>query len=152
MIINETNDQANAGKLEHTGNELLVDSKVEDPAKVRMGAPAGEALGALSGDRLEGGTRLEKVLVIFKDTPQGGQYEFFAQMPGTSDDAGMKRLLTLDNTGATFYVPVKSAKRKIALRSLANGKLVCAENGGNDPLIANRDYPGLWETFEVVEL
>lgn len=41
---------------------------------------------------------------------------------------------------------------KIALRSMANGKLVCAEGMGAQPLIANRDHPGSWETFEVIVL
>jgi hypothetical protein len=41
---------------------------------------------------------------------------------------------------------------KIALRSMANGKIVCAENNGAQPLIANRDHPGPWETFEVIVL
>jgi hypothetical protein len=42
--------------------------------------------------------------------------------------------------------------RRIALRSLANGKIVCAEAGGDQPLIANRDNVGPWETFELIEL
>lgn len=41
---------------------------------------------------------------------------------------------------------------KIALRSMANGRLVCAEDAGKQPLIANRDQPGPWETFEVIVL
>src|SRR5919197_5628474 len=40
--------------------------------------------------------------------------------------------------------------RRIALRSMANGKLVTAENAGNEPLIANRDAIGPWETFEEI--
>lgn len=40
----------------------------------------------------------------------------------------------------------------IALRSLANGRIVCAEAGGDQPLIANRDGVGPWETFELIEL
>jgi hypothetical protein len=42
--------------------------------------------------------------------------------------------------------------RRVAIRSLANGRIVCAENGGNQPLIANRDGIGPWETFEIIEL
>lgn len=41
---------------------------------------------------------------------------------------------------------------KVALRSMANGKFVCAEGAGGQPLIANRDAAQLWETFEVVFL
>ncbi len=36
---------------------------------------------------------------------------------------------------------------RVALRSLANGKYVCAENAGGSPLIANRDKVGPWELF-----
>lgn len=39
---------------------------------------------------------------------------------------------------------------KIALKSMANGKLVCAEDGGGKPLIANRAAVGPWETFQMV--
>jgi hypothetical protein len=40
----------------------------------------------------------------------------------------------------------------IALKSMANGKFVCAENKGADPLIANRDAVGDWESFDLVDL
>lgn len=38
---------------------------------------------------------------------------------------------------------------RVALRAAANGRLVCAENAGALPLVANRDRVGSWETFEV---
>ena len=40
----------------------------------------------------------------------------------------------------------------IALKSVANGKYVCAENAGSSYLIANRDVADQWETFEKVNL
>lgn len=40
----------------------------------------------------------------------------------------------------------------IALRSLANHRLVCAEGAGAQPLIANRDEIGQWEMFEQIEV
>jgi len=40
----------------------------------------------------------------------------------------------------------------IALRSNANRKYVCAENGGSNPLIANRSDPGQWEKFDLIHL
>ena len=40
----------------------------------------------------------------------------------------------------------------IALKSLSNGKWVCAESGGDAPLIANRDAVGGWEQFEAFEV
>jgi len=39
---------------------------------------------------------------------------------------------------------------KIALKSVANGKLVCAEDGGGKALIANRTVVGPWETFQMI--
>jgi hypothetical protein len=42
--------------------------------------------------------------------------------------------------------------KQIALRAAANNKYVCAENGGNLPLIANRDGIGSWETFGLIDL
>ncbi|CAF1015972.1 unnamed protein product [Adineta ricciae] len=45
-----------------------------------------------------------------------------------------------------------AAHRVIALRSNANGKFVCAENGGNGPLIASRDAVGGWEKFDLITL
>lgn len=38
---------------------------------------------------------------------------------------------------------------KAALRAVANGRLVCADNAGTLPLVANRDRVGTWETFEI---
>lgn len=35
---------------------------------------------------------------------------------------------------------------------MANGKFVCAEGEGNQPLIANREVPRRWETFEEMRL
>jgi hypothetical protein len=40
----------------------------------------------------------------------------------------------------------------ISLRSMANGKFVTADNDGNSPLIANRDWARDWETFEVLHV
>lgn len=39
---------------------------------------------------------------------------------------------------------------KIALRANANNRLVTAEAGGAQPLIANRDTVGAWEQFDVL--
>ena len=43
-------------------------------------------------------------------------------------------------------------KTSVALQAAANNKYVCADNGGNSPLIANRDAIGSWETFGLVDL
>ncbi|CAF1369449.1 unnamed protein product [Adineta ricciae] len=48
--------------------------------------------------------------------------------------------------------PSERAHSVIALRSNANGKFVCAENGGKGSLIANRDSASGWETFDMIDL
>ncbi|CAF2033691.1 unnamed protein product [Rotaria magnacalcarata] len=48
--------------------------------------------------------------------------------------------------------PPHSTTRVIGIRSSANGKFICAENGGNGPLIANRDTVSGWETFDLIIL
>ena len=40
----------------------------------------------------------------------------------------------------------------VALQAAINGKYVCAENAGQSPLIANRDWVRGWETFELIDL
>ena len=54
-------------------------------------------------------------------------------------------------TNTTSYSTVKMANGKYNIKSVANDKYVVAENGGSDPLIANRDsYSGAWETFFIL--
>jgi hypothetical protein len=48
-------------------NELLVYSKVADPPKLRLGAPGGGTLGAISFNDLTGGREKEMVLMMGKD-------------------------------------------------------------------------------------
>jgi len=40
----------------------------------------------------------------------------------------------------------------VSLQAVDNGKWVCAENAGTAPLMANRDSPGPWESFSVVDI
>ncbi|ASZ13487.1 hypothetical protein KTO58_06770 [Chitinophaga pendula] len=40
----------------------------------------------------------------------------------------------------------------ISLRSASLNKFVCAEHGGDEPLLANRDVVELWEQFRVIDL
>lgn len=44
-----------------------------------------------------------------------------------------------------------SSDRKVALQAY-NGQYLCAENGGADQLVANREDIGEWETFILVDL
>src|SRR5207248_11161026 len=41
--------------------------------------------------------------------------------------------------------------RTISLKALANNLFVCADNFGNNPLIANRTSASTWEQFVVVD-
>jgi len=58
---------------------------------------------------------------------------------------------TTNVTPETFEV-VGLGGQRIALRSNAKGKFVCAEEGGTKPLGATRDAVYGWETFEKVDL
>ena len=51
----------------------------------------------------------------------------------------------------TSYNTVKLPNGKYSIKSVANEKYVAAENGGSNPIVANRDnYSGSWETFYIV--
>ncbi|AWP27812.1 glycoside hydrolase family 30 beta sandwich domain-containing protein [Paenibacillus sp. Cedars] len=67
------------------------------------------------------------------------------------------------NQSFTYTIPAGSAltfkwygettRDVISLKASANGKFVAAEDGGNSPLIANRDaVGGAWESFERINL
>ncbi len=48
--------------------------------------------------------------------------------------------------------PVIPASSVVSLRSHANGRYVCAESAGTQPLIANRTAIGSWEQFDLIDL
>ncbi|MCQ5339699.1 DUF7910 domain-containing protein [Eubacterium ventriosum] len=51
----------------------------------------------------------------------------------------------------TSYNTVKLPNGKYSIKSVANEKYVATENGGSDPIVANRDnYSGSWETFYLI--
>ncbi|CAF2017514.1 unnamed protein product [Rotaria magnacalcarata] len=54
------------------------------------------------------------------------------------------------NGGST--IGPSQGSRVVALRSNANNKFVCADNFGNNPLIANRDEASDWEKFDLVRI
>jgi len=59
------------------------------------------------------------------------------------------------NNCLVFNLNINSGRllpRKVAIRSLVNGKFVCAENAGQSSLIANRDKIGPWETFDLFDV
>lgn len=41
--------------------------------------------------------------------------------------------------------------RTVAIRA-CNGRYLCAEDGGNQPVSANRDQVGEWETWDIIPL
>lgn len=52
------------------------------------------------------------------------------------------------SSSSTSYSAVNMSDGKYYIQAIANDKFVVAENGGSDPLMANRDsYSGAWETF-----
>lgn len=55
-------------------------------------------------------------------------------------------------TGVASPVAQAASDTAVSLKAHANNKFVTAENTGTDPLIANRDTVGLWETFDEVDL
>ncbi len=94
-------------------NETALDGQpgFDDPVKHRMGATISRVYGILSGDRL-GISRKECTMLQFRENDRhpgqdGGQFRFFAQRPGTEDDANMIPLLDLDTDKAVFHVPVE---------------------------------------------
>ena len=56
-----------------------------------------------------------------------------------------------NGSSSVTYNTVKLSNGKYSIKSVANGKYVAAENGGSDPIVANRDnYGGSWETFYLI--
>ena len=104
------------GTLKQVGNELLNDSKVEDPAAFRGGAPATQrSLVKFSGDIVENGHRDEVVLRQFKQTEnaqnqlegRGGEETLHVKRKfmGSTDDA-MVRVYSATAEAVRFDVPV----------------------------------------------
>lgn len=56
-----------------------------------------------------------------------------------------------DGSSSVTYNTVKLSNGKYSIKSVTNEKYVVAENGGSDPIVANRDsYGGSWETFYLI--
>ncbi|MBR1930874.1 MAG: cellulase family glycosylhydrolase [Lachnospiraceae bacterium] len=56
-----------------------------------------------------------------------------------------------NNSGSTGQGTAILADGNYYIKAVTNGKVLCADNYGNDPVVANRDaYGGAWETFTVV--
>lgn len=154
-------------------NETQAVSTIKDPVKHR-GAVNEDVvesnLFGLSGNtrRVDGTGELdERSYLMFRlaANKQGGA-AYIACAPSKGEPCD--EVFYIDNGAAIFRVPAfyelpdgtripmfgggGAVAGTIALRSRANGKLVCAENAGSQPLIANRDHPGPWEQFEVLPI
>jgi len=142
-------------------NEIEIVSTMPDPPKVRLAVDAASIesnLGAVSFNaRRPDGTHDEIAYVMGRMAPNresGALYVALRPAPGMP----CREVLYMDNGAIVSHVPIyapnlgpaSSYPRKIALRAMANNKLVCAENAGNNSLIANRYDVGPWETFEVI--
>lgn len=72
-------------------------------------------------------------------TQSGKLVRDFIRMNGAIDDGGD------DDGGGDATLPAV-----VTLKAKVNGKFVCAENGGNAALIANRASAAGWETFDTI--
>jgi hypothetical protein len=99
------------GAVKVSGNELLVESKRDDPAAVRVGAPDTQrGLGKISFDIL-GSSRDEVVLIQGKQTEdglRGGEFYLGLKKPGfgTTDDAMVDALVATVAGGFHFNLPI----------------------------------------------
>lgn len=147
------------GRTSVEGNELNQDSLIDDAAAVRIGGPNG---GKLSFDVKNPESSGRREIVLFtagESDAYGAEFKIIILRKGGSTvDGDQVTVMEATAQGIEFRVPVKGLAfagglqpgMKIALRSLANGRLVCAENAQGRPLLANRDEVGPWETFEVI--
>lgn len=151
-------------------NELTIRGKANfvDPVKIRLGS-IGHTKGGVSFELQRQDGVWEEIVTLtvrqderersdpFKRT---GELEITVRhdQPGVPDDQQFIKVALFRWDGIRLFVPIMGmgagtgVSRHIALRSLANGRLVCAENAGQEPLIANRDVRDIWETFEVVDV
>ena len=99
------------GTLAHGGNELEIDSKIDDPPAVRLGAPPTQrSVGKISFDVL-GAARAEVVLIQGKQTEDGGRGgELYVGLKkpfgGTTDEAMITALTATVADGFRFELPI----------------------------------------------
>ena len=79
-----------------------------------------------------------------------GAWEAF-NIEKVSDTTTNIKIEKWDGSSSVTYNTVKLSNGKYSIKSVANEKYVVAENGGSDPIVANRDsYGGSWETFYLI--
>lgn len=137
-------------------NEVSLDGKagVDDPVKYRGGSFLSESLNIISGDHLSGDTgspaRAEKVMIMLKrygpGPTHGGMVEIFVQDWNTSDDAGMRRAITITPDQIEFHKPVKMlpcCSQQDTLVS-SNGKYKLVMQGDGNLVIYRQDGSVRW--------
>ena len=106
---------------------------------------------AISSIRVSSGYKV----TIYNDADfKGDKKEFTSDASYVGDDLNDKtssiKIEKINNSSSTSYAAIKLSDGKYSIKSIANEKYVVAENGGSDPLMANRDsYSGAWETFFI---
>ena len=142
-------------------NEIEIVSTIPDPPKVRLAVDANKAESNIGGVtfnlRRSDGRHEEYGYVMGRLTADKQQGALYIAMRPRGEQQS-REVLYIDPDVAIFRVPVIAPNltsggmpREIALRSMANGKPVCAENAGSQPLIARTTTgPGAWERFEVI--
>ena len=85
---------------------------------------------------------------------KGDKKEFTSDASYVGDDLNDKtssiKIEKIGSSNMSSYSTVNLSNGKYSIKSIANEKYVVAENGGSDPLMANRDsYSGAWETFFI---
>ena len=98
-----------------------------------------------------------KVTIYDDEGFKGKSKEFTSDASYVGDEMNDKtssiKIEKINNQASTTtsYNTVKLPNGKYSIKSVANEKYVAAENGGSDPIVANRDnYSGSWETFYIV--
>ena len=106
---------------------------------------------AISSIRVSSGYKV----TIYNDADfKGDKKKFTSDASYVGDDLNDKtssiKIEKINNSSSTSYAAIKLSDGKYSIKSIANEKYVVAENGGSDPLMANRDsYSGAWETFFI---
>ena len=88
-------------------------------------------------------------LIVGSDSIAGAWEAFNIEKVG--DTTTNDKIEKWDGSSSVTYNTVKLSNGKYSIKSVANEKYVAAENGGSDPIVANRDsYGGSWETFYLI--
>ena len=85
---------------------------------------------------------------------KGDKKKFTSDASYVGDDLNDKtssiKIEKIGSSNTSSYSTANLSSGKYSIKSIANEKYVVAENGGSDPLMANRDsYSGAWETFFI---